>query len=128
MKHRYVRSIADVAGYHPANHSLTTNHRLVDAAGVGAKGIEVLHGTLMPGGDASPHAHPGMEQVAYILEGEATVDIEGETAHLVAGDCCYIPADAMHSFKVTGTKPMKVLVIYTPPYGEDPAKVRRAAD
>jgi hypothetical protein len=32
----------------------------------------------------------------------------------------------MHQLTVRGEKPLKVLVIYSPPYGEDPKKVVRA--
>ena len=125
MKHRYVRSLRDVEGYHPANHTGTTNHRLISAESVGAQQIELLHGTIAPGEGASRHAHPGIEQVCYILEGEADLEIAGETSRVGPGDCCFFPADVMHRLVVTGSQPLKVLVMYTPPYGEDPSKVIR---
>ncbi len=37
------------------------------------------------------------------------------------GEACYFPADKMHLLTVTSER-AKVLVIYAPPYGEDPAK------
>jgi mannose-6-phosphate isomerase-like protein (cupin superfamily) len=37
------------------------------------------------------------------------------------GDCCFFPADAPHLFTVTGDR-AKVMVIYAPPYEEDPAR------
>ena len=37
---------------------------------------------------------------------------------------CFFPADVQHLFIAT-TPRAKVMVIYAPPYGEDPAKVRR---
>ena len=33
----------------------------------------------------------------------------------------YIPAGAFHSFRVTSEQPGRVLVVYAPPYGENPA-------
>ncbi len=124
-KHSRVRSIADVPGYGPANHSGTENHRLISGETVGARGIELLHGTIQPGDGASRHAHPGMEQVCYVLEGEADIEIEGERGRIGPGDCVFFPENAMHEVTVVGDRPLKILVIYTPPYGEDPAKVRR---
>ena len=41
------------------------------------------------------------------------------------GDTCYFPPDQMHKFVATSDK-VKVLVIYSPPYGESPEKVVRA--
>jgi mannose-6-phosphate isomerase-like protein (cupin superfamily) len=41
------------------------------------------------------------------------------------GDACFFPADAMHVFTVISEEPVKVLVIYSPPYEENPAKVIR---
>ena len=124
-QHSRVRSIASVPGYGPANHTGTVNHRLISAETVGAQGIELLHGTIQPGDGAARHAHPGMEQVCYVLEGEAEIEIEGERGRIGPGDCVFFPENAMHEVKVMGDRPMKILVIYTPPYGESPARVRR---
>ena len=51
--------------------------------------------------------------------------IGGERCELGPGDVCYFPPDEMHVFTVTSATPVKVLVIYTPPYGESPDKVIR---
>ena len=40
-----------------------------------------------------------------------------------AGEACFFPADALHLFIVTSER-ARVMVIYAPPYGEDPAKVK----
>lgn len=117
--------MADVAPYSPANHHGTVNHRLIAPETVGATQLELLHGSLQPGGSALPHAHPGIDQVCYLLEGRARVACRGEVAEMGAGDACHFPAGAEHSFEVLGDAPVRVLVIYAPPYGEDPAKVIR---
>lgn len=39
------------------------------------------------------------------------------------GDCCFFPAGAKHSFEVISEGVTRVLVIYSPPYGEDPRNV-----
>ena len=117
--------MADVRPYSPANHHGTVNHRLIAPETVGVTQVELLHGELQPGGAALPHAHPGIDQVCYLLAGRARVSCRGETAEMSPGDACHFPADAPHSFEVLGDAPVRVLVIYTPPYGEDPAKVIR---
>lgn len=125
MPSRFFVRGAEVPGYHPANHTGTTNRRLIGAENVGAKGVEVVVGTIERGAGALPHAHPGIEQVCYMLEGTALAEVGGERCELGPGDACYFPPDAMHVFTVTSDTPAKVLVIYTPPYGEDPKNVVR---
>ena len=124
MPSRYLVRKSDVAPYAPANHTGTRNFRLIGAETVGAKNLEVLIGEVERGKGALPHAHPGIEQVCYLLEGAAHVEVAGEAFEMERGDCCFFPADAPHVFTVTSER-AQVMVIYSPPYGEDPAKARR---
>ena len=113
----------DVKGYHPANHNGTTNYRLISPESVGSKNIELLLGVIEKDQGAQPHKHPGIEQVCYVLEGTAIVEVGGERKEMGPGDCVFFPADTLHAFTATSDKPVKMLVIYSPQYGEDPAKV-----
>ena len=122
---RYFIRPEDVAAYHPANHTGTVNRRLIGPDNVGAKNIEVLLGVIEKGKGALPHAHPGIEQVCYVLEGRARAEVGGESCELGPGACCYFPADMPHSFTVTSDEPVRVLVIYSPPYQEHPDRVVR---
>lgn len=125
MTRRFFVRGADVPTYSPANHTGTVNRRLIGPETVGAKHVEVLLGVIEKGQGAAPHAHPGLEQVCYMLEGTALAEVDGERCELGPGDACYFPADAMHVFTVTSEQPARVLVIYSPPYGESPEKVVR---
>ena len=82
-------------------------------------------GTIEKGQGALPHAHPGIEQVCYLLSGSARAEMNGEAVDMVAGDCCFFPPDLPHVFTVTSDTPARVLVIYSPPYEESPARVVR---
>lgn len=124
MKPRYLVRQADVTPYSPANHSGTKNFRLIGPETVGAKQVEVLIGEIERGKGALPHAHPGIEQVCYLLEGAVHVEVAGEKFEMQPGEACFFPADAQHLLIVTSER-AKLMVIYAPPYGEDPAKVRR---
>lgn len=104
--------------YSPANHTGTRNYRLV-----ASKNVEVLIGKIEKGEGALPHSHPGIEQVAYLLEGTAEVEWGGEIQdaggrHGVLPGRCPAPLPG-HVPKV------RVMVIYTPPYLEKPENVRR---
>ncbi|GGD97911.1 cupin domain-containing protein [Caballeronia grimmiae] len=124
---RYFVRLDEVRGYHPANHVGTLNRRLIGPETVGSNQLEVLHGTIENGKGALPHAHPGIEQVCYVLEGRAIAEVNGEQSELGPGDCCYFPADSMHVITVVSDKPAKILVIYSPPYEENPERVVRPA-
>ena len=105
--------------YSPANHTGTRNYRLL-----ASNNIEVLIGEIEKGEGAAPHSHPGIEQVAYLLEGTAEVEVGGEKFKMRTGDLCFFPADVPHRFQATSDK-VRVMVIYTPPYLEKPENVRR---
>ena len=115
---------SEVTPYAPANHTGTKNFRLIGPETVGAKQVEVLIGELERGKGALPHAHPGIEQVCYLLEGEAHVEVGGEEFDMKPGEACFFPAGSMHLFVATSER-VKVMVIYAPPYGENPDKVIR---
>ena len=125
MRSSYFVRPQDVAAYHPANHTGTLNRRLIGRDNVGAKNIEVVLGVIEKGKGALPHSHPGIEQVCYVLEGRARAQIDGQSCELGAGDACFFPPDVEHVFTAISDEPVKVLVIYSPPYTEQPAKGRQ---
>ena len=118
----YFVSQHSVTPYHPANHTGTTNYRLIGPETVGAKQLEVVLGVVEKGKGALPHSHPDIEQVCYMLEGHARAEVGGQVRELGPGDCCFFPADSPHTFTVLSETPVQVLVIYSPPYGESPDK------
>lgn len=126
MKHRYLVRQQDVKPYSPANHTGTQNFRMIGAETVGAKQVEMLIGEVERGKGALPHAHPGIEQVCYMLEGSAHVEVAGEAFEMAPGEACFFPADAPHLLTVTSER-AKIMVIYAPPYEENPARTTRKA-
>ena len=125
MESKYFVNPEDVPAYSPKNHVGTENRRLV-GRGNGAKNLEVVLGVLQKGPGALPHVHPGLEQVCYILEGRARVEVAGYTREIGTGECCFFPAGEPHIFAVISDEPAKILVIYSPPYYENPAQAVRA--
>ncbi len=114
-----------VEGYAPANHSGTRNVRLVGPETNGAKNLEVVVGEIVRSEGSPPHAHPDLEQVVYVLEGEALMGIDGVEHHVGPGDAAFFPPDVFHSITAVSER-VKLLVVYSPPYGEDPSKARPA--
>jgi len=120
--HPTVVRAADLAAYSPANHTGTSNVRVICPETVGATALEVLIGTIVKSHGAKPHAHPHLEQCAYMIEGTGESQAEGRVEAMDTGSWSYVPAGAFHSFRVTSEQPGRVLVVYAPPYGENPAQ------
>ena len=118
---RYLVRQSDAVPYSPANHTGTKNFRMIGPETVGAKQVEMLIGELSRGKGALPHAHPGIEQVCYLLEGTAQAEVDGEKFEMKAGEACFFPADKPHVFTATSEK-VRVMVIYAPPYLEKNAR------
>ncbi len=123
MTARYFISPHEVTPYSPANHTGTVNRRLIGPDTVGSQHLEILHGTVTPGQGALPHAHPGVDQAVYLLAGRALAQIDGQSRELGPGDAAFFPRDMRHVFTALGTEPVRVLVIYAPPYMENPERV-----
>ena len=119
MARNYFVNIAELTGYSPANHTETVNKRVIGPETVGANQLEVVLGHVKKNAGALPHAHPGIEQVCYMLEGRARVEVGGQSREIGPGEACFFPADEKHVFTATSDE-VKVLVIYAPPYGENP--------
>lgn len=108
--------------YAPANHAATRNRRLIAPDTVGARGLEVVLGEIDPQGSAQRHLHPHLEQVCYLLEGRLRIETPEGEAELGPGDCCYFAPGEAHRVTVTSPTPARLLVIYAPPYGEQPGQ------
>jgi quercetin dioxygenase-like cupin family protein len=118
MSARYFVKESAVAPYSPKNHTGTVNRRLIGPETVGAKQMEVVLGTVEKSHGALPHSHPGIEQVCYMLEGRAIAEVDGQKCELGPGDSCFFPADMPHIFTAVSEEPVRVLIIYSPPYTE----------
>jgi quercetin dioxygenase-like cupin family protein len=88
----------------------------------GAQFMEIILGDIERHKGSVAHAHPGMEQAVYVLEGEATAEIGGIPHRIKPGDLMFFPAGVFHDLNVV-TERIKLLVIYSPPYGEAKDKV-----
>ena len=115
MKKRYFVRGAEVPHYHPANHTGTRNHRLIGPETVGARGLEVVLGVIERGKGALPHAHPGIEQVCYVLEGTANMNIGGEEVVVPAGSIVKFPNAVLHDVRNLGTARCVIMFIKVNP-------------
>ena len=107
--------VEELGPYSPEAHQGTVNRRIIGKETVGSKNLEMVLGTISPGGVAEPHFHTGVEQVIYVLEGRAEVEMLGGKQVVIPGDTAYIPPGQLHKVTVLGDRPARFLVLYTPP-------------
>lgn len=67
---------------------------------------------VAPGAKAGRHTHPG-DEISYILEGEATLLIDGQPPRKVkAGESFVIPAGVVHDAHNDSSAPIKLVGVY----------------
>jgi len=93
---------------------------LVGRADVSVPGREavVARVEVAPGAKAGRHTHPG-DEISYVLEGEATLLIDGQAPRIVkAGESFVIPAGTVHDAHNTGSAPTKLIGVYVVEKGQ----------
>ena len=87
---------------------------LVGRADVSVPGREavVARVEVAPGAKAGRHTHPG-DEISYVLEGEATLLIDGQAPRTVkAGESFVIPAGVVHDAHNDGSTAIKLVGVY----------------
>ncbi len=87
---------------------------IVGKADVSVPGREavVARVDVAPGAKAGRHTHPG-DEISYVLEGEATLLIDGQPPRQVkAGESFVIPAGVVHDAHNNGSSPIKLVGVY----------------
>jgi len=74
--------------------------------------LMVVQVTLEEGVVVPAHRHPH-EQITYVVEGELSMDVEGRTYVLGAGDSLLFPGDVEHG--ATALKRTLVIDTFSPP-------------
>src|SRR5688572_18710709 len=85
------------------------------ATGADTNGTYALWESVVPpGGGPPPHVHSREEEGFYVLEGEITFTVNGETVVATAGTFANMPVGTLHSFKNESNKPAKMLISVAP--------------
>ncbi|MCA9127877.1 MAG: cupin domain-containing protein [Planctomycetales bacterium] len=71
---------------------------------------------LPVGGATAAHYHPLAEEIYYILEGHARMQIDGEVRQVRPGDAIAIPPGAIHQITNTSDRELKLLCCCSPGY------------
>lgn len=68
-----------------------------------------------PGEASSYHVHDVSEEINVVLAGAGLVTSEGDEASFTTGDAMWIPRGVHHQHTNTGTEPLKLFWVYSPP-------------
>lgn len=74
--------------------------------------------TLAPRQATQRHHHRRAEEIYLIVEGGGTMEVDGATAEVAAGDAILIPPGAWHEL-VAGAEGVRLLCCCVPPYAHD---------
>jgi mannose-6-phosphate isomerase-like protein (cupin superfamily) len=86
--------------------------RLLATPEVGCASVTQFVGYI-PVGRAPEHFHT-YDEVVYVLEGEGSLHIGGESAPLRSGSCVHLPARLVHCLENAGPGVMQVLGVFRP--------------
>jgi len=81
---------------------------------VSGERMSCVYFRLLPGAEASPHAHPA-EGILYCLDGEVEVTVGGEKKTIGSGTSLLIPFNVEVGLKNLGSMPVEVIAIGSPP-------------
>jgi mannose-6-phosphate isomerase-like protein (cupin superfamily) len=71
---------------------------------------------LPPGGSTQRHYHAESEEIYFLLEGRAEMELEGERRVLGPGEAVAIPPGAWHEIRTLGDADVRFLCCCAPPY------------
>ena len=77
--------------------------------------LSVIKERVPPGRSEIRHFHKIAEQFFYILNGEATIEVDGAENTVKAGEGLHIPAGVPHQFKNDTKNEVIFIVTSTPP-------------
>ncbi|MCG6551520.1 MAG: cupin domain-containing protein [Candidatus Magnetominusculus sp. LBB02] len=70
-------------------------------------------------GQTALHKHDQSEEIYYITAGRGLMTLKDEVFELSAGDAVCIEPGTPHKIKNTGTVPLKILCLCSPPYSHE---------
>ena len=73
--------------------------------------------TVPVGQPTERHYHKLSEEFYFILEGQGTMEIDGETREVASGDAILIPPGAWH--QITAVQTLRFLCCCAPPYSHE---------
>jgi mannose-6-phosphate isomerase-like protein (cupin superfamily) len=93
-----------------------------------SKELQLVLMTLQPGEEIGEEVHDDVTQFFRFEAGAGEVWIDGRCNKVKADDAAIVPAGARHNVKATGSEPLKLYTIYSPPEHIDGTVHRTCAE
>lgn len=71
--------------------------------------------TIPPGEEIGAEVHEHGDQILTFVSGSGQADLAGSSHPIEAGDQCAVPAGELHNFRNTGSEPLVLYTVYSPP-------------
>lgn len=94
----------------------STIRSLLDLSVAPVRNHSLAEATLEAGQGTVRHHHRASEEIYYLVEGEGTMELDGEERAVRAGDAILIPAGAWHTITASPATRLRLLCSCSPPY------------
>ncbi len=95
----------------------STIRSILDRSNAPVEQQSLAEATVLAGNATERHYHKLSEEFYFLLEGEGTMEVDGESREVRPGDAVLIPAGAWH--EITAMKDLRFLCCCAPPYSHD---------
>jgi mannose-6-phosphate isomerase-like protein (cupin superfamily) len=97
----------------------STIRSLLDLSNAPVANQSLAEATIGPGVSTIRHHHRVSEEIYYLVEGAATMELDGETTEVRTGDAILIPPGAWHRITASGEGPVRLLCSCSPPWASE---------
>ena len=92
----------------------STIRSILDGTNAPVEKQSLAEATMKPGQATDRHYHKNSEELYFLLEGTARMEVDGDTRHVGPGDAILIPAGAWH--QIAARTNLRFLCCCAPPY------------
>ena len=92
----------------------STIRSILDRTNAPVEKQSLAEATMKPGQATERHYHKNSEELYFLLEGTALMEIDGDSRDVGPGDAILIPAGAWH--QITAKSSLRFLCCCAPPY------------
>ncbi|MGD9571172.1 MAG: cupin domain-containing protein [Thermoleophilia bacterium] len=97
----------------------STIRSLLDLSNAPVANQSLAEATIDAGGSTVRHWHRVAEEIYYIVEGSALMEIDGEEREVGVGDTILIPPGAWHAITASADGPVRLLCCCSPPWSAE---------
>lgn len=116
MKSGVIRTNAEVLWEEPPGHfGGAYSKMLARPENVGSRLVDFRVSVYQPKAYVAPHRHKVQEQIYYILEGEALMEIDGVRTPVGPQTTIFLPPGVEHAIYNTGMGDLRFMVVTCPP-------------